>query len=252
MSLYNLDRFRFERNRKVSEEASVSPSAAQAQAGGSAVAGSAAGGGEDEAADDSSRAGTPASDGTEVTGYSAVPETPEAKRTKKKSYFKHQRGVRFLDVSSSDSEDEQPRNFSAAKENRAPRRYAIIISDDEEPEDQLPQLVCTNDGDQLPAVKKGVEGDVRDAKLQTLKEHFPQTSDQELLQLDESEPERQWERQEMLVKKLQKIFPALDDEELRDVLQEHNWVFQEALESLRVLVEDVEGKERFIIHFILR
>ena len=60
------------------------------------------------------------------TGYSAIPETPEAKRTRKRSYFKHQRGVQFLDVSS-DSEDEEPRNFSAAKENRAPRREAVVM-----------------------------------------------------------------------------------------------------------------------------
>ncbi|NXX14305.1 SMRCD regulator, partial [Podargus strigoides] len=209
-----------------------------------------------------------------------------------------QRGVQFLDVSS-DSEDEEPRNFSAAKENRAPRRVAVVISeqsdddDDEQPEDELLQLAHVNGGDQLPAVKKGVEEDIRDAKLQTLTELFPQRSDQELLQLvesartmdeavaaglkfndeaasrkrklkdcptncktrneqvikkpkadylDESEPQRQWERQEMLVKKLQNTFPELDKEELRDVLQEHNWVFHEALEALRVFAED-EGME---------
>lgn len=28
---------------------------------------------------------------------------------------------------SSDSEDEEPRNFSAAKENRAPRRDAVVM-----------------------------------------------------------------------------------------------------------------------------
>ncbi|XP_009633071.2 SWI/SNF-related matrix-associated actin-dependent regulator of chromatin subfamily A containing DEAD/H box 1 [Egretta garzetta] len=61
--------------------------------------------------------------------------------------------------------------------------------------------------------------------------------------LDESEPQRQWERQEMLVKKLQNTFPGLDKEELRDVLQEHNWVFHEALEALRVFAEDDEDME---------
>ncbi|XP_009881311.1 PREDICTED: SWI/SNF-related matrix-associated actin-dependent regulator of chromatin subfamily A containing DEAD/H box 1 [Charadrius vociferus] len=231
------------------------------------------------------------------TGYSAIPETPEAKRTRKQSYFKHRRGVQFLDVSS-DSEDEEPRNFSAVKENRAPRRDVVVISeqsdDDEQPEDELPQLAYVNGGDQMPAVKKDVGEDIRDAKLQTLKELFPQRSDQELLQLiesthtmdeaiaaglkfrhkvasrkrklkdsptdsknsneqvskkpkadylDESEPQRQWERQEMLVKKLQNTFPGLDKEELRDVLQEHNWVFHEALEALRVFAEDDEGME---------
>ncbi|XP_052632283.1 SWI/SNF-related matrix-associated actin-dependent regulator of chromatin subfamily A containing DEAD/H box 1 isoform X1 [Harpia harpyja] len=287
MSLYNLDRFRFERKRKNAEQETVSPSGAQAQAASSA-AGGAAGGDEDEATDDSNRPDTPGSDVTEIT------ETPEAKRTRKQSYFKHRRGVQFLDVSS-DSEDEEPRDFSAAKENRAPRRDVVVISeqsdDDEQPEDELPQLAYVNGGDQLPAVKS-VEEDIRDAKLQTLKELFPQRTDQELLQLiesartmdeaiaaglkfndeaasrkrklkgsptncktrneqvtkkpkanylDESEPQRQWERQEMLVKKLQNTFPGLDKEELRDVLQEHNWVFHEALEALRVFAEDDEG-----------
>ncbi|XP_074722857.1 SWI/SNF-related matrix-associated actin-dependent regulator of chromatin subfamily A containing DEAD/H box 1 isoform X1 [Strix uralensis] len=294
MSLYNLDRFRFERKIKNAEQETVSPSAAQVQAANSTAAGGAAAGGdEDEATDDSNRPDTPASDVTEITGYSAIPETPEDKRTRKQSYFKHRRGVQFLDVSS-DSEDEEPRNFSAAKENRVPRRDVVVISseqsdDDEQPEDELPQLAYVNGGDQLPAVKKGVEEDIRDAKLQTLKELFPQRSDQELLQLiesactmdeaiaaglkfndeaasrkrklegsptncktrneqvtkkpkanylDESEPQRQWERQEMLVKKLQNTFPGLDKEELRDVLQEHNWVFHEALEALRVFADD--------------
>nr|XP_010301166.1 PREDICTED: SWI/SNF-related matrix-associated actin-dependent regulator of chromatin subfamily A containing DEAD/H box 1 [Balearica regulorum gibbericeps] len=231
------------------------------------------------------------------TGYSTIPETPEAKRTRGKSYFRQRRGVRFLDVSS-DSEDEEPRNVSAAKENRAPRRDAVVISeqsdDDEQPESELPRLACVNRGDQPPAVKKGVEEDIRDTKLQTLKELFPQRSDQELLQLiesartmdeaiaaglkfnneaasrkrklkgsptncensnqqptkkpkanylDKSEPQRQWKRQEMLVKKLQNTFPGLDKEELRDVLQQHNWVFHEALEALRVFAEDGEGME---------
>nr|XP_009499513.1 PREDICTED: SWI/SNF-related matrix-associated actin-dependent regulator of chromatin subfamily A containing DEAD/H box 1 [Phalacrocorax carbo] len=234
---------------------------------------------------------------TACTGYSAIPETPEAKRTRTQSYFKHQRGVQFLDLSS-DSEDDEPRNFSTAKENRAPRRDTAVISeqsdDDEQPEDELPQLAYVNGVDQPPAVKKSEDKDIRDAKLQTLKELFPKKSDQELLQLiesshtmdeaiaaglkfndeaasrkrklkdsptnckdrneqvtkkpkanylDESEPQRQWERQEMLVKKLQNTFPGLDKEELRDVLQEHNWVFHEALEALKVFAEDDEGME---------
>ncbi|XP_026703417.1 SWI/SNF-related matrix-associated actin-dependent regulator of chromatin subfamily A containing DEAD/H box 1 isoform X1 [Athene cunicularia] len=298
MSLYNLDRFRFERKNKNAEQETVSPSAAQVQVANSTAAGGAAGGDEDEATDDSNRPDTPTSNVTEITEYSAIPETPEDKRMRKQSYFKHRRGVQFLDVSS-DSEDEEPRNFSAAKENRVPRRDVVVISsdqsdDDEQPEDELSQLAYVNGGDQLPAVKKGVEEDIRDAKLQTLKELFPQRSDQELLQLiesactmdeaiaaglkfndeaasrkrklevsptncktrneqvtkkpkanylDESEPQRQWERQEMLVKKLQNTFPGLDKEELRDVLQEHNWVFHEALEALRVFAEDEEGME---------
>ncbi|XP_061849534.1 SWI/SNF-related matrix-associated actin-dependent regulator of chromatin subfamily A containing DEAD/H box 1 [Colius striatus] len=292
MSLYNLDRFRFERRRKAEQE-TASASAAQVQAANCAAVGDAAGGDEDEATD-GSRPDTPGSDATEISEYSTVPETPEAKRARKQSYFKHRRWVQFLDASS-DSEDE-PGNFSALKENRTPRRDVVVISDpsddDDQPEDAVPQLTYINGEDQLPAVKKGTEEDSRDAKLQTLKEVFPQRSDQELVQLiesahtmdeaiaaglklndkaasrkrklkgsptscesekepvtkqpkvnslDESDPQRQWEQQEMLVKKLQNTFPALDKEELRDVLQEHNWVFHEALEALRVFAEADEG-----------
>lgn len=42
-----------------------------------------------------------------------------------------------------------------------------------------------------------------------------------LMQLDESEPQRQWERQEMLVKKLQNTFPGLDKEVSSCLLMAH-------------------------------
>ncbi|KFQ47151.1 SWI/SNF-related matrix-associated actin-dependent regulator of chromatin subfamily A containing DEAD/H box 1, partial [Nestor notabilis] len=216
-----------------------------------------------------------------------IPETPEDKRPMKKPYFKNRRGIQYLDVSS-DSEDELPRSFSAAKENWAPRGDAVLISEqlnvDEESEDELSQL--TYAGDPLSTVKKGVEEGLRAAKLQTLKDFFPEKNDQELREVmmlfcfifmtvlccikylvrtashkrkhkdtpptckkstdqvtkktktDYVNPQRQWERQEMLVKKLQNTFPALDKEELRDVLQEHDWVFHEALETLRLFAED--------------
>ncbi|NXF05948.1 SMRCD regulator, partial [Smithornis capensis] len=201
------------------------------------------------------------------------------------------RGVQFLDVFT-DSEDEEPTNFSTVKGNRAPRRDAALISEQSDDE-ELPKLAFVNGGDQQPALKKNVKEDIRDSKLQTLKELFPQRSDQELLKvimlssliyfdvltnssvsilfevasgkrkqrdsptnckprkkqvakkskasyLDDSEPERQWKRQEVLVEKLQNIFPGLDKEELREVLQEHNWVFDEALEALRIFADDEE------------
>uniref|UniRef100_A0A8C3S4Q6 DNA helicase n=2 Tax=Chelydra serpentina TaxID=8475 RepID=A0A8C3S4Q6_CHESE len=56
--------------------------------------------------------------------------------------------------------------------------------------------------------------------------------------LEGAESQEEWEKQEALVKKLQNKFPSLDKEELKDVLQEHNWVFHEALESLKVFAED--------------
>ncbi|XP_056423460.1 SWI/SNF-related matrix-associated actin-dependent regulator of chromatin subfamily A containing DEAD/H box 1 isoform X3 [Hyla sarda] len=47
-----------------------------------------------------------------------------------------------------------------------------------------------------------------------------------------------FEKQEASVKKLQKHFPDLDKEELREVLQEHDWSFHEALEALKLFAED--------------
>lgn len=57
------------------------------------------------------------------TEYSTIPETPEAQRTRKVSYFKRQRqrGVQFLDVS--DSEDEEPRR----KGTQAPRAKVALM-----------------------------------------------------------------------------------------------------------------------------
>lgn len=72
MSLYNLDRFRFERKGKGTEQEPPSRPAARAEAPGAAAAVGAAGGDEEEGADDSKRPGTPASDVTERTGESGV------------------------------------------------------------------------------------------------------------------------------------------------------------------------------------
>ncbi|TFK04873.1 alpha-tocopherol transfer protein-like [Platysternon megacephalum] len=294
MSLFNLDRFRFEKKAKKVEQENPPPSLpiAEIPAAPSAAAADSAGGGggDDEVTDCSSRPDTPTSDVTDKTEDSSVPETPEAERTKNLSSFKNRRGIQFIDVSS-DSEDQGPPNCSSAKQDSVPISEVIVISeqsDDEEAEDVPPTFTYTNDADQLPDMDE--EEDIRDAKLQTLKELFPQRSDQELLQLIEStstmdeaiaaglkfndeaasrkrklsqsptnnsedsgdqiskkqktnslegeESQKEWEKQEALVKKLQNKFPSLDKEELKDVLQEHNWVFHEALESLKVFAED--------------
>uniref|UniRef100_A0A8C0INU7 DNA helicase n=1 Tax=Chelonoidis abingdonii TaxID=106734 RepID=A0A8C0INU7_CHEAB len=239
MSLFNLDRFRFEKKaKKVEQENPPSPlPIAEIPA----------------VTDDSSRPDTPTSDVTEKTEDSSVPETPEAERTKNLSSFKNRRGIQFIDVSS-DSEDQGPPNCSSTKQDSVSMSEVIVISeqsDDEEPDDVPPTFTYANDADQLPDMDE--EEDIRDAKLQTLKELFPQRSDPELLQvilfgfaayflgnvcLEGEESQKEWEKQDALVKKLQNKFPSLDKEELKDVLQEHNWVFHEALESLKVFAED--------------
>uniref|UniRef100_A0A8C5PBJ9 DNA helicase n=1 Tax=Leptobrachium leishanense TaxID=445787 RepID=A0A8C5PBJ9_9ANUR len=57
---------------------------------------------------------------------------------------------------------------------------------------------------------------------------------------DSSLSEDDWEKQEASVKRLQKHFPDLDKEELREVLQEHDWSFHEALEALKLFAQDDE------------
>ncbi|KAK3521725.1 hypothetical protein QTP70_015842 [Hemibagrus guttatus] len=52
-------------------------------------------------------------------------------------------------------------------------------------------------------------------------------------------PEPSWREQESMVKKLQRNFPHLNKEELRDVLHEHSWVIEDALEALRMFSEHV-------------
>ncbi|XP_065547932.1 SWI/SNF-related matrix-associated actin-dependent regulator of chromatin subfamily A containing DEAD/H box 1 isoform X2 [Lathamus discolor] len=287
MSFYNLDRFRFERKRKATNQC---PLTAKVSAVSSAAASGAAGGDESEVTDDSSESDASASDARGKSGYLAIPETPQDKRPKKKPHFKHRKRVQYI-VVSSDSEGEQPRSFSTAKENKAPKTDVVVISElsDEESEDDLSQLAYA--GDPLSAVKKGVDEDIRAAKLPTLKDFFPRKNDQGLRELfesahtvneaaglqfsyeatshkrkhndspptcrkrtekltkktkthdlDKADPQRQWERQEMLVKKLQDIYPVLDKEELRYVLKEHDWLFHKALETLRAFAEDENVK----------
>lgn len=48
---------------------------------------------------------------------------------------------------------------------------------------QLQQAAYVNNGDQLVDLQEDTEEDIRNAKLQTLKELFPQRSDQDLLQV---------------------------------------------------------------------
>ncbi|KAL0979793.1 hypothetical protein UPYG_G00189740 [Umbra pygmaea] len=63
---------------------------------------------------------------------------------------------------------------------------------------------------------------------------------------EEGGAEPSWERQESMVRKLQRRFPDQDKEELRAVLQEHEWNVADALEVLRIFSdpdEDTSGPE---------
>ncbi|XP_036618673.1 SWI/SNF-related matrix-associated actin-dependent regulator of chromatin subfamily A containing DEAD/H box 1 isoform X2 [Trichosurus vulpecula] len=302
MSLFNLDRFRFEKRNKIQEQPEPAPQPpppppplpppppphVELPSPVSTII-------DDDDLDGGkgSRPGTPDSDITEKTEDSSVPETPEPERKSGVSYFKNQKGIQFIDLSS-DSEDFGSPNCSNRNQDEISGREPVIIvseqSEDEQTE-EYPDMTRRNDD--ISELE-----DLKDAKLQTLKELFPQGSDSDLIKLIEStstmdgaiaaallmfgegiprkrkldssssytseddedddddqtvkrkrfnpleeskdfeESEDKWEKQEAIVAKLQTEFPSLAKEELREVLKEHEWMYNEALESLRVFAED--------------
>ncbi|XP_030623950.1 SWI/SNF-related matrix-associated actin-dependent regulator of chromatin subfamily A containing DEAD/H box 1b [Chanos chanos] len=52
--------------------------------------------------------------------------------------------------------------------------------------------------------------------------------------LEREGPEPSWREQEDMVRRLHQKFPHLQKEELRDVLLEHDWLFEDTLETLRM------------------
>ncbi|XP_029916494.1 SWI/SNF-related matrix-associated actin-dependent regulator of chromatin subfamily A containing DEAD/H box 1A isoform X3 [Myripristis murdjan] len=71
--------------------------------------------------------------------------------------------------------------------------------------------------------------DSEDIKPTKKRKHEVELSDE-----DDEETEPSWEKQEAMVRKLQRKFPDQDKEELRMVLQEHEWKYQDALEVLKM------------------
>ncbi|KAJ8262723.1 hypothetical protein COCON_G00151800 [Conger conger] len=91
-------------------------------------------------------------------------------------------------------------------------------------------------GDEGPASARkrkleGCSGDSRDGDAaQPSKKQRASVADDS----EEEGPEPDWEKQETMVRRLQRKFPDLDKEELRSVLQEHDWDYDDALEVLRL------------------
>ncbi|XP_007257862.2 SWI/SNF-related matrix-associated actin-dependent regulator of chromatin subfamily A containing DEAD/H box 1b isoform X2 [Astyanax mexicanus] len=56
-------------------------------------------------------------------------------------------------------------------------------------------------------------------------------------------PEPSWKEQESMVKRLQRKFPNLVKEELRDVLHEHCWIIEDALEALIMFSDNAAAVE---------
>ncbi|XP_060927686.1 SWI/SNF-related matrix-associated actin-dependent regulator of chromatin subfamily A containing DEAD/H box 1A [Limanda limanda] len=69
-------------------------------------------------------------------------------------------------------------------------------------------------------------GEIQETKKRRVSEVFDEDDD------DANEPS--WEKQEAMVRRLQKKFPDQDKEELRMVLQEHDWNAEEALQVLQM------------------
>ncbi|KAM5192268.1 SWI/SNF-related matrix-associated actin-dependent regulator of chromatin subfamily A containing DEAD/H box 1 [Mantella aurantiaca] len=262
MSLFNLDRFRFDKK---------GDSASNDKEG-------------------TSRPGTPNYEPDDKP-MTSIPETPENKRLNNVSFFNNDKGVTFLDSESENEDHESKKSLSSTHRKAHPR----------EEENGVSESATDDSADEYPPPKKTtaknisqVNDGTKDEKLQKLQEIFPQRTSEELLQLiqstdtledavaagiarfddkgknssrkrksdespqdgveekaakkkksdsfgadsDSSGSEEEWEKQEASVKKLQKHFPDLDKEELREVLQEHDWSFYEALEALKLFAED--------------
>ncbi|XP_051540079.1 SWI/SNF-related matrix-associated actin-dependent regulator of chromatin subfamily A containing DEAD/H box 1b isoform X1 [Myxocyprinus asiaticus] len=60
---------------------------------------------------------------------------------------------------------------------------------------------------------------------------------------EEEEPELTSKEQEHMLRRLQRKFPHLNKNELRDVLHEHCWLFEDALEALRMFSDSVVESE---------
>ncbi|KAM3937943.1 SWI/SNF-related matrix-associated actin-dependent regulator of chromatin subfamily A containing DEAD/H box 1 [Leptodactylus fuscus] len=260
MSSFNLDRFRFDKNKKGDQVSKEN--------------------------EGSSRSSTP-----DTTAVTSIPETPEYKRQNNVSLFSQNKGVSFVDSDSENEGYENKPGFSSTHRKDHPRQengFSDSPTDDSADECSPSEITSRN----VPPQKN----DSRDRKLQRLKEIFPKRTNEELLQLiestdtledavaagvaqferdssrkrkledspklmskeqdgiegqvskkkksdsfavdDSSDSDDEFEKQEASVKKLQKHFPDLDKEELREVLQEHDWSFHEALEALKLFAED--------------
>ncbi|KAJ8287081.1 hypothetical protein GJAV_G00047440 [Gymnothorax javanicus] len=126
----------------------------------------------------------------------------------------------------------------------------IVLSDEDEPSVEKPlafaphrpgKQASENSGpvDSSTTLKRkpdGLGSDSQGGCTRVLKKRRDSLTDD-----SEAEgPEPSWKNQEDMVKKLQRKFPSLEKEEIRDVLQEHDWQFEDTLEALSQLSEPVD------------
>lgn len=153
MSLFNLDRFRFD---KKGDPASTDK-------------------------EGSSRPGTPKNELDEKP-MTSIPETPENKRLNNVSLFKKDKGVRFLDSESEIEDQESQPSMSSTHRKAHPREEnGVSESATDDSADECPPPKTTT-ATNISQVNDGT----KDEKLEKLKEIFPQRTSEELLQLIQS------------------------------------------------------------------
>ncbi|XP_048877210.1 SWI/SNF-related matrix-associated actin-dependent regulator of chromatin subfamily A containing DEAD/H box 1b [Brienomyrus brachyistius] len=92
--------------------------------------------------------------------------------------------------------------------------------------------------DEEPSRKRKLSGsDAEERNSQVTKKRKDSVTDDSA----EEGPEPSWKDQEQMVRRLQRRFPSLDKEELRDVLQEHDWLYEDTMEALRMFSEAVDS-----------
>ncbi|XP_031433352.1 SWI/SNF-related matrix-associated actin-dependent regulator of chromatin subfamily A containing DEAD/H box 1b isoform X2 [Clupea harengus] len=107
-----------------------------------------------------------------------------------------------------------------------------------------PQVSLERSGDSEPASKRSRAEETDGSRVS---QHSPDShpkKKRKASETDDSEeegPEPSWREQEDMVKKLQRHFPHLAKEELRDVLQEHDWLYEDTLEALRMFSEEADA-----------
>ncbi|XP_076140327.1 SWI/SNF-related matrix-associated actin-dependent regulator of chromatin subfamily A containing DEAD/H box 1b isoform X2 [Alosa pseudoharengus] len=173
-----------------------------------------------------------------------VPETPESKRPSGP-------GSSCIVLDSDPGADTSDTDLSGSslfkdKEQEQSDKNVIVLSDQsEETEDSAdevslssPQVSTKWSGESEAACKRKWETDESQPSSDSLprKKRKPSVTDDS----ENEGPEPTWKEQEDMVKKLQIHFPHLDKEGLRDVLHEHDWLYEDTLEALRMFSEEAE------------
>ncbi|KAF5897664.1 ATP-dependent helicase 1B, partial [Clarias magur] len=176
-----------------------------------------------------------------------IPETPEAKRPSKPGAFKASDPV--LVDSSSDSDLEisgsSMISMGPGKTLLTSKQDSNSFSGDEdevtemkmetETKHEHSSLKTSGNGDTVCKRRQEEMCDDSQESNKSSKKRRESVTDDSA---DEG-PEPSWREQETMVKKLQRNFPNLNKEELRDVLHEHGWIIDDTLEALRMFSEHV-------------